>query len=51
MAPRAKVQGNFDVDYVITYRFTDTSEVLGSDLEGFANSPILFKRKLRRKRA
>lgn len=28
MAPRAKLQSNFDVDYVITYRFTDTSEIL-----------------------
>lgn len=51
MAPRAKLQGNFDVDYVITYRFTDTGEVLGSGLEGFANSSVLFKIKVRRKRA
>lgn len=28
MAHRAKLQGNFDVDYVIIYRFTDTSEIL-----------------------
>lgn len=34
MAHRAKLQGNFDVDYVITYRFTDTSEVLLTSFGG-----------------
>lgn len=34
MAHRAKLQGNFDVDYVITYRFTDTSKVLVTSFGG-----------------
>lgn len=34
MAPHAKLQGNFDVDYVITYRFTDTSEILLTNFGG-----------------
>lgn len=34
MAPRAKLQENFDVDYVITYRFTDTSEILWTSFGG-----------------